>query len=66
MRCTYLKTMNPVSYTHLDVYKRQVQDRFLNKIMSTCQFRLFFLQVKEFLDGKASEIKYLSGIVFYA
>ena len=53
-----VKTARPVSYTHLDVYKRQQQDMSINdqrivlRILEACQAELTGVKLKDYAGTK--------------
>ena len=53
-----LIALEPVSYTHLDVYKRQVLERIENPLAAVTEERAAYLQQeKEFYTVLASKIR---------
>ena len=47
----YMKIAKAVSYTHLDVYKRQIMNNTSLTVVSTSRIARFFRRIKEILSA---------------
>ena len=66
MRHSGCARLTPVSYTHLDVYKRQAQDAFEDALLMECredQIREVFRNIIESLENPYNCLLYTSRCV---